>query len=186
VNVPIRNRDLSTILLNRPVHGQNGQNKSMTDFLDPRLLNDTLPAMAEWRAHFSDLGSFASDISFGHDPTAFGGAGANIATVMANGIEIEAAEFSPNDIRFCATFPDGRSVYGGETFFEETDGRRGLFGALRMPEAAIEARSALNALLVLATLKAIADAVTHKTWEEIRRAGGIETPTGSLSSFDQD
>ncbi|MCY1185162.1 hypothetical protein D9M73_259180 [compost metagenome] len=105
---------------------------------------------------------------------------------MANGIEIEAAEWAPNDIRFSATFPDGRSVYGGETFFEETDGRRGLFGALHMPEAAMEARSALNALLVLATLKAIADAVTHKTWEEIRRTGGIETPTGRLSSFDQD
>ena len=158
----------------------------MTEFLDPNLLNATLPATEEWRAHFSDLGSFASGIAFSHDPTGFGGDGADIATVMANGIEIEAAVFSPNDIRFCATFPDGRSVYEGETFFGETDGRGGLFGALRMPEAAVEARSALNAMLVLATLKAIANAVTHKTWEEIRRAGGIETPAGSLSPSDQD
>lgn len=158
----------------------------MTDFLDPSLLSATLPAAAEWRAHFSDLGSFASGIAFDHDPTAFGGEGANIATVMANGVEIEAAEWAPNDIRFSATFPDGRSVYGGETFLEETDGMGGLFGALRMPEAAVEARSAFNAMLVLATLKAIADAVTHKTGEEIRSAGGIETPTGRLSSFDKD
>jgi hypothetical protein len=156
----------------------------MTEFLDPSLLNATLQATKGWCTHFSDLGSFASGIAFHHDPKAFGGAGAEIATIVVNGVEIEAAEWAANDIRFSATFPDGHSVYGGETFFEETDGRRGLFGALRMPEADVEAHSAINALLVLATLKAIADAVTHKTWEEIRRAGGIETPTGRLSTFD--
>lgn len=158
----------------------------MTEFLDPSLLNATLQATNQWRTHFSDLGSFASGIAFHHDPTAFGGEGADIATIVVNGVEIEAAEFAANDIRFSAVFPDGHSIYGGETFFAETDGRRGLFGALIMPEAAVEAHSALNALLVIATMKAIADAATHKAWDEIQRVGGIETPTGRLSSFDQE
>ncbi|MFF5794735.1 hypothetical protein ACFY5D_22045 [Paeniglutamicibacter sp. NPDC012692] len=158
----------------------------MTEFLDLSLLDTTLQATKEWRSHFSDLGFFASGIAFHHDPTAFGGEGADLATIVANGVEVEAAEFAANDIRFSAVFPDGHSIYGGETFFAETDGRRGLFGAMRMPEAAVEAHSALNALLVIATMKAIADAATHKTWDEIQRAGGIETPTGRLSPLDLD
>jgi hypothetical protein len=158
----------------------------MTEFMDPSFRNATLQALKGWRTHFSDLGSFASGIAFGHDPKAFGGQGADIATIVVNGVEIEAAEWAANDIRFSAAFPDGHSVYGGETFFAETDGRGGLFGARRMPEAAVEAYSALNAMLVIATMKAIADTVTQKSWVEIRSAGGIETPTGRLSSFDQD
>ena len=54
-----------------------------------------------------------------------------------------------------------------------------------MPEAAMEARSALNTPFVLATMKAIADTVTQKSWVEIQRAGGI-APTGRLSSFGQE
>lgn len=54
-----------------------------------------------------------------------------------------------------------------------------------MPDATVEDRSELNALLVLATMNAIADAVTQKPGVEIQRAGGI-SPTGRLSSFDQD
>ena len=155
----------------------------MTEFLNPALLRATLQAAAQWRTFFSDLGAFADGVTFSHDPTAFGGEGTDIATIVVNGIQIEAAEWAPNDIRFSAEFPDGRSVYGGETFFEETDGRSGLFGLRRVSEHAAEARSALNALLVLATMKAMADTVARKSWDDIRRSGGIETPTGRLSSF---
>ncbi|GAA3680650.1 hypothetical protein GCM10023081_18490 [Arthrobacter ginkgonis] len=47
----------------------------------------------------------------------------------------------------------------------------------------MESRSALNALLVLATMRAIADSVARKTGEGIRRSGEIDTPIGRLSSF---
>lgn len=155
----------------------------MTDFLNPALLDATLRAAEQWRALFAELGSFAGAVTFSHDPTAFGGEGADIARIVVNGVEIEAAEWAPNDIRFSAEFPDGRSVYGGETFFEETDGRGGLFGRRRVQEADVEARSALNALMVLATMKAIADTVAKKSWDDIRRSGGIDTPIGRLSAF---
>lgn len=137
-----------------------------------------------WSTHFLELGSFADGVAFHYDPTAFGDKGADIATIIVNDVEIEAAEFAANDIRFSATFPDGHSIYGGETFYSETDGRGGLFGALSMQEAAVEANSALNALLVFATMKSIANAVTRQPFDEIRRAGGIVTPTGKFSSFD--
>lgn len=162
-----------------------GQNQGMTDFLDPGVLNDTLQATHKWRRLFSDLGSFANDMTLSHDPSAFGGEGGDILTMTVEGVEIEAAEWASSDIRFSATFPNGSSIYVGETVFEETDGRSGLFGLKRVSEPVVAARSALNALLVLATMKAIADAVAHRTWDEIRQMGGIDTPIGNLSDFDQ-
>ncbi|GER23979.1 hypothetical protein NCCP1664_24740 [Zafaria cholistanensis] len=157
----------------------------MTDFLNPALLDATLRAAEQWRTLFAELGTFAGGVTFSRDPSAFGGEGADIARIVVNGVAIEAAEWASDDIRFSAGFPDGRSVYGGETFFEETDGRGGLFGLRRVQEPDVEARSAFNALMVLATMKAIADAVTEKSWDEIRGSGGIDTPTGRLSGFDE-
>lgn len=55
-----------------------------------------------------------------------------------------------------------------------------------MPKAAVKAPSAFNALLVLTTMKSIADAAYRKPWDEVRHAGGIQTPTARLSSFDQE
>lgn len=155
----------------------------MTDFLNPALLDATLRAAEQWRILFADLGTFAGGVTFSHDSAAFGGDGADIARIVVNGVEIEAAEWASHDIRFSAEFPDGRSVYGEETFFEETDGRGGLFGLRRVQEADVEARSALNALMVLATMKAIADTVAKKSWDDIRCSGGIDTPIGRLSAF---
>ena len=158
----------------------------MTTFLDPALLPTTLRAADKWRAHFAELGTFASGITFRHEPTAFGGEGADIATIMVGGVEIEAAEWGPDDIRFSATYPDGRGLFGEETFFPDTDGRGGLFGLRRIAEPDVEARSALNALMVLATMKVIAEAVTEKSWEELRDSGGVDTPIGRLSGFSQE
>lgn len=159
------------------------ENRCMTDFLDLASLEGTLTASAAWQAHFADLGTFATGISFSRDPEAFAGNGADIASITVNGIEIEAAEFAPTDIRFSALFPDGRSIIGGETFLEET-GAGGTLHRLRVSETTREARSAINALLVFATMKAIADAVADRTWDELRQAGGIETPTGKLTQFE--
>lgn len=157
----------------------------MTDFLDPAVLNATLQAAKAWGSHFSELGAIAGNMTLRHDASAFDGAGADVASIVVNGVSIEATQWAANDIRFSAEYPGGRSVSGDETFFEQTDGRGGLFGVLRTPEPDVEAHSALNALLVLATMKAIADAVTHKTFDEIRGAGGIDTPTGRLTSFNR-
>jgi hypothetical protein len=155
----------------------------VTSFLDPALLPSTLGAADKWRFLFAELGTFASGITFRHEPTAFGGEGADIATIMVGGVEIEAAEWQPDDIRFSAIYPDGRALFGEETFFPETDGRGGLFGLRRIAEPDVEARSALNTLVILTTMKALADAVTETSWEELRNSGGVDTPIGRLSGF---
>lgn len=157
----------------------------MTLFLDPTLLPATLEAAEKWRTHFAELGAFARDVTFTHDAAAFGGQGANTASIKAGEVTIEAAEWREDDIRFSVTYPDGRGLVGPETFFPETDGRGGVFGLRRIPEPDVEARSALNALMVLATMKALAEAVAGKSWEEFRASGGVDTPIGRMSDFSE-
>lgn len=161
------------------------QNLGVTIFLDPTLLPATLEAAEKWRAHFAELGTFASDITFSHDPSAFGGEGADTASIKVGDVTIEAAEWREHDIRFSVTYPDGRGLVGPETFFPETDGRGGVFGLRRIPEPDVEAPSALNALMVLATMKALTEAVAGKSWEEFRASGGVDTPIGRMSDFSE-
>lgn len=157
----------------------------VTDFLDLAVLSSTVRSVEQWRQHFADLGSFATEISFTHSPEAFANEGADIASIRVNGVLIEAAEGAANDIRFSAEFPDGRCIYGGETIFDDTESSEGIFRLRRVPEATREARSALNALLVFATMKAIASAVSSHDWDSLRRAGGIDSPTGRLDQIDE-
>lgn len=159
------------------------QNLGVTIFLDPALLSTTLAATEKWSAWFAEVGAFASGITFSHDPLVFGGEGADIASIKIGDITIEAAEWSDDDIRFSVTFPDGRGLLGPETFFRETDGRSGVFGLRRVPEPDVEARSALKALMVLATTKALAETVAGKSWEELCVLGGVDTPIGRMSDF---
>lgn len=58
-----------------------------------------------------------------------------------------------------------------------------MFGLRRVPEPEVEARSALKALMVLATTKALAETVAGKSWEELCVLGGVDTPIGRMSDF---